>query len=215
MGRAEHIPGLDPKDPKRALFSTDQFDLLRRELGQVTTIGEQHSVLEQLFLATKLVTIGDAKFDTMPRPSKAYNCDFVPAISDAGIEHLFTWFQTGRRETIGAGHPKPRLSLVVAPRMIPSNPGLTAKLKPETRIVYGFQDSELTSVRTADRYRPVRFSYAPDQPVEDTLFASLGEYICRRIEAQLVVVAGRGFFDKPEELPAPIPYSTPELQAVR
>ena len=211
MGRSEHIPGLDPRDPKQPLFSTVQFAQLRKELGRATTIGEQHTVLERLFLSTKIVTIDEKPFDTMPKQSKVYNCDAVPAIKNAGIEHLFTWRRPATNKPGDDNHRMPRLSVVVAPRMIPEQPELTTKLKPETRIIYEFDGGELKGIRTTDQFRPVRLSYSPDQPLRNTLFEPLGEYICRRVEAQLVVVAGRGFFDKPEELPAPIPYTPAEL----
>jgi len=213
MGRTESIPGLDPKDPRQVYFPSEPFDALRRELEHSTTIGQQHALLERLFLATKLVTIGGNTFDTMPRPSKAYNCDDVPAIRDAGIVHTFSWLAS----PLGDGwttERMPKLSVVTLPRTVPK---MTARKTPQhtTKIMYEFTDGELTGARTADLFCPTHFSHEPGQPVKDTLFAALGDYVCRRIETQLVVVAGNAYFDKPEHLPEPIPYTHMELRSTR
>jgi hypothetical protein len=81
--------------------------------------------------------------------------------------------------------------------------------------MYDFKNDALTAVRTADQFQPIKSLYEPDSPVAGTLFEGLGAYILQRVEAQVVVVKGRAFFDKPEELPAPIPYIGAERTGLR
>mgnify|MGYP000951252549 CR=1 FL=1 len=215
MGIIETIPGLDPREPKTVYFGSAAFDRHRFALGQAATIGEQHTALEGMFLAAKVVTIGTEQFDMMPRRSSAHSRDIVPAIYEAGINHRFSWLTLLSSDEQGAivRSSAPRLAAISLPREhakrnLQNIPSLS------TTVVYEFEGNDLSHVRTADQCTPRRFSYSPGHPVEGTVFAALGDYIRRRIESQLVVTRGKAYFGKPDVLPAPVPYAEYEMAGI-
>lgn len=209
MGFAETIPGLNPREPKTAYFDLAAFDCHRSAFKQATTIEEQHTALEAMFLATKIVKIGARRFDTMSGSSG--RC--VPAIEKAGIKHAFEWLGPRvRRDSLDGGGglsaTTPRLARLNLPRQRAG-----AKNAPRlfTSILYDFKNGTIAQVRTVDRLGLGLSSYPPEQTIEGTVFAATRDYISRCIESQLVAVNGMAYFDKPEALPGPVPYTEREL----
>lgn len=210
--RQTTIPGLT-NEVKRSFFPLENFAIFRTALGRAVTAGEQHEIIQSLFLETRRIQIDGKTFDTMSKCRYPQNRTSLPLIEFAGIKNSFGWYtEHPRVEENGMAmhhHAMPKLTALILPR---SYQEVVDPKKYLTTFLYDLTtEGTLIQARTSDTFTSRHPSLAPDESIHGTVFEMMGKYLLSCIEARLVVVAGRGHIDEPSYQPSPIQYTSAEI----